>query len=235
MCRRRATRARVRACLAAAGGAGPLRRIGKAGFEAISCAVTTIAYTRSADGLAEDAAVPGPAAACSFGNGGAIGPNTCTPSAMPGMLRKIPNWSLDPDGPVTVSKARAMKSGPRILRWLLTAATILLRPVDITCFWIWPWTDLLRLEGLLRSLFGLGQALPVLPGVVTPSFLVLRLVPGDPVAVIAPTATDAAKAGFRVLLGLGQPILHESLMFLGDMLKLDFGDSCFFQRPRSGW
>jgi hypothetical protein len=118
---------------------------------------------------------------------------------------------------------------------LLTAATILLRPVDITCFWIWPWTDLLRLEGLLQSLFGLGQALPVLPGVVTPSFLVLRLVPGDPVAVIAPTATDAAKAGFRVLLGLGQPILHESLMFLGDMLKLDFGDSCFFQRPRSGW
>jgi len=127
LCRRRATRARGRARraavggaeAAAVGGAGPLRRIGKAGFEAISCAVTTIAYTRSADGLAEDAAVPGPAAACSFGNGGAIGPNTCTPSAMPGMLRKIPNWSLDPDGPVTVSKARAMKSGPRIPRWLL--------------------------------------------------------------------------------------------------------------------
>lgn len=117
---------------------------------------------------------------------------------------------------------------------LLTAATILLRPVDITCFWIWPWTDLLRLEGLLRSLFGLGQALPVLPGVVTPSFLVLRLVPGDPVAVIAPTATDAAKAGFRAQLGLDQPILHESLMFLGDMLKLDFGDSCFFQGPALG-
>lgn len=69
---------------------------------------------------------------------------------------------------------------------LLTAATILLRPVDITCFWIWPWTDLLRLEGLLRSLLGLGQALLVLLGVVTPIFLVLRLVPGDPVAVIPP-------------------------------------------------
>ncbi|WP_206893289.1 hypothetical protein [Salipiger thiooxidans] len=151
------------------------------------------------------------------------------------MLRKIPNWSLDPDGPVTVSKARAMKSGPRFLRLLLTAGTILLRPFDITCFWIWPLTYLLRLEGLLRSLLGLGQALLVLPGVVTPIFLVLRLVPGDPVAVIAATATDAAKAGFRVLLGLDQPILNQYLMFLGDMLKLDFLESCFFRRPRSGW
>ncbi|MCA0848613.1 hypothetical protein [Salipiger thiooxidans] len=199
---------------AAAGGAGPLGRIGKAGFEAVSFAVTIIAFTRSADRLAEDAAVPGPAAGCSFGNGGAIGPDTCTPFAMPGTLRKIPKWSLDPDGPVTVSKARAMKSGPRILRWLLTAAMILLRPFGITCFWIWPWTDLPRLEGLLRSLVGLGQALPVLPGVVTPSFLVLRRVPGDPVAVIAATATDAAKAGFRGQLGLDQPILHHYLVFL---------------------
>lgn len=94
--RRCATRARDRARRSAVGGAGPLRRIGKAGFEAVSCAVTTIAYTRTADRLAEDAAVPGPAAACSFGNGGAIGPKTCTPFPMPGMLRKIPNWSLDP-------------------------------------------------------------------------------------------------------------------------------------------
>jgi hypothetical protein len=116
---------------------------------------------------------------------------------MPGMLRKIAERSRGPDGPVTVSKARAMKSGPRILRWLLAAVTILLRPFDITCFWIGPWTDLLRLDGLVRSLLGLGQALLVLLGVVTPIFLVLRLVPGDPVAVIPPTATDAAKAEFR--------------------------------------
>jgi D-amino-acid dehydrogenase len=45
----------------------------------------------------------GPAAGCSYGNGGAIGPNTCTPFAMPGILRKIPKWYLDPYGPVTVS------------------------------------------------------------------------------------------------------------------------------------
>lgn len=96
----------------------------------------------------------------------------------------------------------------------LSAAANLLRPVDITCFWIWPWTDLLRLDGLVRSLLGLGQALLVLLGVVTLIFLVLRLVPGDPVAVIAATATDAAKAGFRGQLGLDQPILHHYLVFL---------------------
>ncbi|WP_289154404.1 hypothetical protein [uncultured Salipiger sp.] len=117
----------------------------------------------------------------------------------------------------------------------LSAAANLLRPVDITCFWIWPWTDLLRLDGLVRSLLGLGQALLVLLGVVTLIFLVLRLVPGDPVAVIAATATDAAKAEIRVLQGRGQPILHQSLMFLGDMLKLDFLESYFLQGLRSGW
>ncbi|NIY97795.1 MAG: hypothetical protein HWE37_11000 [Rhodobacteraceae bacterium] len=35
---------------------------------------------------------------------------------------------------------------------LPTAATILLRPFDITCFWIWPWTGLLRLETSPMSL-----------------------------------------------------------------------------------
>ncbi|MBR9840100.1 MAG: FAD-dependent oxidoreductase [Rhodobacteraceae bacterium] len=61
----------------------------------------------------------GPAAGCSYGNGGAIGPNTCTPFAMPGILRRIPKWYLDPDGPVTVSPSWALRSVPWILRWIL--------------------------------------------------------------------------------------------------------------------
>ena len=60
----------------------------------------------------------GPAAGCSFGNGGAIGPNTCIPFALPGIMRKIPKWYLDPDGPVTVNPAWALRSAPWILRWI---------------------------------------------------------------------------------------------------------------------
>lgn len=56
----------------------------------------------------------GPAAGCSRGNGGAIGPNTCTPFALPGILRRIPKWYLDPDGPVTVHAAWALRSAPWI-------------------------------------------------------------------------------------------------------------------------
>lgn len=79
------------------------------------------------------------------------------------------------------------------------------------------------------ALSRIGQAFIVLLGVVTLIFFVLRLVPGDPVAVIAPTATEAAKAGIRAELGLDQPLFSQYLMFLGDMLRLDFGQSYFFQ------
>ncbi|WP_226580885.1 NAD(P)/FAD-dependent oxidoreductase [Acuticoccus sediminis] len=60
----------------------------------------------------------GPATGCSFGNGGAIGPNTATPFAMPGILRKVPKWYVDPDGPVTVRPSWAVRSAPFVLRWI---------------------------------------------------------------------------------------------------------------------
>lgn len=63
----------------------------------------------------------GPATGCSFGNGGAIGPNTCIPFAVPGILRKIPGWYCDPDGPVTVSPSWALKSIPWMLRWIASS------------------------------------------------------------------------------------------------------------------
>ncbi|MCB1471176.1 MAG: FAD-dependent oxidoreductase, partial [Rhizobiaceae bacterium] len=59
-----------------------------------------------------------PGNGCSFGNGGAIGPNTCTPFALPGILRKIPGWYLDPDGPITVNPGWALRSAPWVLRWI---------------------------------------------------------------------------------------------------------------------
>lgn len=87
---------------------------------------------------------------------------------------------------------------------------------------------------MLNALSRIGQALLVLLGVVTLIFFVLRLVPGDPVAVIAPTATDAARAEIRAQLGLDQPLLTQYLHFLRDILHLDFGQSYFFQGPALG-
>ncbi|MER9058424.1 FAD-dependent oxidoreductase [Mesorhizobium sp. M0910] len=63
----------------------------------------------------------GPASGCSFGNGGGIGPNTCIPFALPGILRQIPKWYLDPDGPVIVNPGWVLRSFPWIWRWLLSS------------------------------------------------------------------------------------------------------------------
>lgn len=52
---------------------------------------------------------------CSFGNGCAISPDFCIPMNAPGMLRKMPGWLLDPDGPLVIRWSHA----PSILRWLL--------------------------------------------------------------------------------------------------------------------
>lgn len=74
-----------------------------------------------------------------------------------------------------------------------------------------------------------GQAFVVLAGVVTLIFFILRLVPGDPVSVIAPSATLEAKAELRSRLGLDLPLWEQYISFLGDIIKGDFGQSYFFQ------
>ncbi|CAM5761442.1 glutathione ABC transporter permease [Labrys miyagiensis] len=74
-----------------------------------------------------------------------------------------------------------------------------------------------------------GQAILVLAGVITLIFFVLRLVPGDPVSVIAPTATAAAKAEIRANLGLDLPLWQQYAVFLKNVAQGDFGQSYFFQ------
>ena len=56
-----------------------------------------------------------PGSGCSFGNAGGICPGSCVPLAMPGMLKKVPGWLLDPEGPLFVRLAYL----PRALPWLL--------------------------------------------------------------------------------------------------------------------
>jgi D-amino-acid dehydrogenase len=56
-----------------------------------------------------------PGNGCSFGNAGGICPGSCVPLAMPGMLKKVPGWLLDPEGPLFVRLAYL----PRALPWLI--------------------------------------------------------------------------------------------------------------------
>jgi D-amino-acid dehydrogenase len=61
------------------------------------------------------------AAGASFGNAGALSPGSCIPLAMPGILRKVPSWLLDPDGPLVVRPSYLLKALPWLVRFIATA------------------------------------------------------------------------------------------------------------------
>ena len=61
-------------------------------------------------------------------------------------------------------------------------------------------------------------------------FLMLRLTPGDPAAIIAgDNASEAQIAAIRDQLGLSQPIAVQFLIWLGKLLQGDLGQSFFFK------
>lgn len=63
-------------------------------------------------------------------------------------------------------------------------------------------------------------------------FLLLRLSPGDPAAIIAgDTATPEVIAGIRAKLGLDDPIAAQFLRWSWSILHLDLGTSIFSERP----
>jgi D-amino-acid dehydrogenase len=59
----------------------------------------------------------GPAGGASFGNAGMLSPDTATPIAMPGMLRKVPGWLRDPLGPLAVRPSYFPRALPWLLQW----------------------------------------------------------------------------------------------------------------------
>ncbi len=59
-----------------------------------------------------------PGMGCSYGNGGAISPDFCVPAALPGMLKRVPRWFADPEGPLVVRWRRAPVAAPWLLRWI---------------------------------------------------------------------------------------------------------------------
>lgn len=68
--------------------------------------------------------------------------------------------------------------------------------------------------------------------VLTIAFVIVRLAPGDPAALmLGPEATPADAAELRMKLGLDRPILIQYLAFIGNAVRGDLGTSIFFGEP----
>src|SRR4051812_45757689 len=78
---------------------------------------------------------------------------------------------------------------------------------------------------ILRRLLA---TIPVMLVVAVVVFLLLRLSPGDPAAIIAgDTANDADIERVRATLGLDRPLVTQFLLWLGALVQGDFGTSVF--------
>jgi peptide/nickel transport system permease protein len=89
--------------------------------------------------------------------------------------------------------------------------------------------SLLMWSFLLRRLL---LTIPVLLGVSTLVFLLLHLVPGDPVVMmLGETAQPADIEEMRTQLGLNKPLLTQYFSFLWNLLQGDLGVSIHQQRP----
>lgn len=86
-----------------------------------------------------------------------------------------------------------------------------------------------RLPQLMSHLL---DTLFVLIGVATLVFLLIHLVPGDPVDVmLGEFARPADKEELRQRLGLTQPVSHQLLGYFSGLLSLDLGESIHFRQP----
>jgi peptide/nickel transport system permease protein len=76
--------------------------------------------------------------------------------------------------------------------------------------------------------------IPVMAVVALFVFLLLRLTAGDPAAIIAgDNATSAQVAEIRVRLGLDRPIPQQFIIWLGQVVRGDLGESFFFKKKVS--
>ena len=78
----------------------------------------------------------------------------------------------------------------------------------------------------------IATTLIVVIGVSSMVFMLIHLVPGDPVEVmLGEYASNADRSALRTALGLDQPLLEQWLLFLKGAVQLDFGTSLFTGRP----
>ncbi len=76
------------------------------------------------------------------------------------------------------------------------------------------------------------QTIPVLFGITLVSFFLIHLIPGDPVAVILGNHyNEQTAAALRSSLGLDKPIWNQYLIFLGNVVHGDFGQSVYYTQP----
>ena len=76
-----------------------------------------------------------------------------------------------------------------------------------------------------------ASTVPVMLIVAALVFLMLRLTPGDPAAIIAgDNANDAQIAAIRARLGLDAPLVLQFFQWLGNLLRGDFGESFYFKK-----
>lgn len=84
---------------------------------------------------------------------------------------------------------------------------------------------------MLKRLLGV---VPVVFGVLLLTFLLVHLVPGDPVEVmLGESASSADRSHLRAELGLDQPIIVQFGQYLGKLAKGDFGNSIHSREPVS--
>jgi peptide/nickel transport system permease protein len=75
-------------------------------------------------------------------------------------------------------------------------------------------------------------AIPVLIGILIVTFLLARLIPGDPcTAILGEKATPEACERYNKEHGLDKPIVVQFGVYMGDVLQGDFGASIRFSRP----
>lgn len=82
---------------------------------------------------------------------------------------------------------------------------------------------------MIKRLTGLGM---VVFGVLLLTFLLIHLVPGDPVEVmLGDSATPADRVQLRAELGLNQPLVKQFSSYLGKLAQADFGQSIHTKTP----
>jgi peptide/nickel transport system permease protein len=75
------------------------------------------------------------------------------------------------------------------------------------------------------------STIPVMLVVAIFVFLMLRLTPADPAAIIAGDNANAQQvADIRAKLGLDEPIITQFFIWIGKILKGDLGESFFFKK-----
>ncbi len=87
--------------------------------------------------------------------------------------------------------------------------------------------------GIARyTLWRLIQAVPVLLGVVTITFLLANAIPGDPIqTMIGPSPSQAQVESIRAKYGLNQPLWQRYVNYLLDIARGDLGRSIYYEAP----